>query len=80
MRLLKINDGEILKLIRLQRGLNQKGLGKTLGISQQAVAKLEKKDCLSKGKILAILIALKSSQKEFEDFKNLLYPPRKVKD
>lgn len=76
-----MHEGEIVKQIRLLRGLSQDGAGKEIDISQQAFAKLEKKESIPKKQLSAVLKALNSSQKEFEVIRNLLYPPpRKIKE
>ena len=72
-----IHDGEIIKFIRSLRKYSQTGAGKNMGISQQAYAKWEKTGMIAEDKKLVILKALKSSPKEFEVVKNLLYPPPK---
>lgn len=70
-----MHEGEIVKQIRLLQGLSQEGAGKEMNISQQAFAKLEKKEAIKEAQLSVVLKALGSSQKEFEIFKDLLYPP-----
>lgn len=72
-----MHEGEIVRQIRLLRGLSQGGAGMGIGITQQGFSKLEKKESIPEKKLSAILIALNSSQQEFEVIKNLLYPPAK---
>ena len=71
------HDGEIITFIRSLRKYSQTGAGKNMGISQQGFSKWEKISIIPEEKKHSILKALKSSPKEFEVVKNLLYPPPK---
>ena len=72
-------DGEVVKMIRLLRGFSQHGAGISMGITQQGFAKLKKKGSIPEKKMHAVLKALNSSQKEFDEIKNLLSLPPKNK-
>jgi transcriptional regulator with XRE-family HTH domain len=65
--------GELLKKIRLLKGLNQSGIAKKIGITQQAYSKTEKNDKIEEKKFIQIIRALGCSDKELEIVKN--YPP-----
>ncbi len=67
--------GEILKKIRLLKGLNQKGIAKKLGITQQAYSKLENNGHFDEKKFMQLIKAIGCSDKELEIV--ICYPPPK---
>lgn len=73
-----MKDGDVVKIIRLLRGLSQCGAGMEMDISQQAFAKLEKQSAIANQKLAVVLKALNSSQQEFDAIRKLS-PPRKNK-
>ena len=58
--------GEVLKKIRLLKGLNQNGIAKKLGITQQAYSKIENNGGLDEKKFSQIIKAIGCSDKELE--------------
>jgi transcriptional regulator with XRE-family HTH domain len=64
--------GELLKKIRLLKGLNQSGIAKMIGITQQAYSKTEKHEEIEEQKFIQIIKAIGCSDKELEIVKN--YP------
>lgn len=50
-----MKKGNIIKSLRLLKGLSQKGVAKKLGISQQAYSKIESRSRISAQRIEAIL-------------------------
>jgi len=67
-------SGEVLKKIRLLKGLNQNGIAKKLRITQQAYSKLENNGCLSEGKFMQLVKAIGCTDKKLELVKS--YPIR----
>ena len=70
-----MSSGELLKKIRLLKGLNQNGIAKKLGITQQAYSKLEQHDEIDEKKFRQLIKIIGCSDKEVELIKS--YPPRK---
>jgi transcriptional regulator with XRE-family HTH domain len=68
--------GETLKKIRLLKGLNQNGIARKMGITQQAYSKIEKNGVIDERKFLHIMKIIGCSNKELDIVKN--YPPRKT--
>ena len=71
-------SGEVLKKIRLLKGLNQNGIAKKLRITQQAYSKLEKNSSLNEEKFMHLVKAIGCSDKELEIVRSYP-PPRKNK-
>ena len=67
-------SGEVLKKIRLLKGLNQNGIAKKLGITQQAYSKLENSSRLNENKFMQVTKAIDCSDKELEIVRS--YPVR----
>ncbi len=68
-------NGGLLKKIRLLKGLNQKGIAKKLGMTQQAYSKKENNGALSEKEFMHIMKFIGCSTKELEFVRN--YPPPK---
>lgn len=66
-------SGELLRKIRLLKGLSQTGVAKKLKKTQQAISKMEKKFCLNNDEFELARKAMGCSDKELEIMKN--YPP-----
>ena len=62
--------GEYLKKIRLLKGLNQSGVAKKIGITQQAYSKLETHTSIDEKKFMEIIKAMECSEMELELVKN----------
>lgn len=59
-------SGEILRRLRLIKGIKQKVVAQMLGISQQAYSKVEKQLKVDSERFKTIVLALGSSPKEIE--------------
>jgi len=68
-------SGDLLKKLRMIKGLNQSGIAKKMGVTQQAYSKLEKSRHINDQKFKIIIKALQCSDKDIEWIKN--YPPSK---
>ncbi|MBI2729874.1 MAG: helix-turn-helix transcriptional regulator [Sphingobacteriales bacterium] len=68
-------NGNALSKLRQLKGIKQQQLAKKIGISQQALSKLEQREKINKEKFEAILAALKISAVEWEQIQKLLPPP-----
>ena len=59
-------SGEVLKKLRLLKGLNQNGVAKKLGITQQAYSKIENNGSMDEKKFLQIIKSIDCSDRELE--------------
>lgn len=70
-------SGELLRKYRTLLGLKQAIVAKNLEVSQQAVAKIEKKKEVCNDTVTKYLYAVNSTREELEKFINFYPPPRK---
>ena len=64
-------SGETLRQLRTVKGIKQKVLAKSLSISQPAYCKLERNICIDGERLKQILIILKCSMAELEEWKKV---------
>ena len=67
-----MDSGETLKMLRMLRHISQTQLGDELGISQQAVSKMESHEWIDKKKMEKILSLLNCSKEELEEIKKII--------
>lgn len=65
-----MHQGEYLKKLRLLKGLNQNGVAKKLGITQQAYSKMETHANIDEMKLMEIVKAMGCTERELEMVKN----------
>jgi len=71
-------NGELLRKVRLLKGLDQTGVAKKIGKSQQAISKKERKEEIDEKEFMRIMKVIGCSDKELDFIRN--YPPRKIAD
>jgi transcriptional regulator with XRE-family HTH domain len=67
--------GNALSKLRQIKGLKQKHLAQKMGVTQQALSKLEQKEMIDKEKFEEVLAALRISMEEWKQLEKLLPPP-----
>lgn len=70
--------GNTITRLRQIKGLKQKHLAKKIGVTQQALSKMEKKENIEKEKFEEVLTALRISTEEWKQIEKLLPPPIKI--
>ncbi len=68
-------NGELLRKVRLLKGLDQTGVAKKIGKSQQAISKKERKEEIDEKEFMHIMKIIGCSDKELDFIRN--YPPPK---
>lgn len=68
-------SGETLKMIRLLKGLNQNGIAKKLGITQQAYSKIENNGSMNEKKFMQIVKSIDCTERELEIVRSYSSPP-----
>lgn len=68
-----------LSVLRQLKGMKQQQLAKQLGITQQALSKLEQKETIAMEKWEEILAALKITHEEWKQLQKIFTPPPPVK-
>jgi len=63
--------GELLRLLRQCRGFKQQIVAKKLGVSQQALSKIENASLVPPNKVAAILQILSCTENDLENIKRL---------
>lgn len=63
-------NGDYLKKIRLLKGLNQTGIAKKLGITQQAYSKMENHGNIDEKKFTEIIKIIGCAERELEIIRN----------
>lgn len=61
-----MHTGHLIRLLRLVRGMNQKGMAAKMGISQQAFSKLEKQASIQSCTLHKMLQALSITADDFQ--------------
>lgn len=67
-------SGELLRMARNLRGINQEFMAKKLGISQPCYCMLEKRNEINGEKLQTLLVILNYTEKEIEEMKKYLPP------
>jgi DNA-binding XRE family transcriptional regulator len=70
-------SGELLKKFRNLLGLKQEVVAKNLDVTQQAYAKIEKKETLCDEVIQKCVVAMNTTKKAWQKFIDFYPPPRK---
>ena len=68
--------GELIRLLRLFKGIKQNAIGHNCNITQQAISKLERSEKVSEKKFMEIAKAFNCSEYDIEGVKKLLLSPR----
>jgi len=69
-------SGETLRLLRNIKGIKQETMAKSLGITQPAYCKLEHSQYINGEKLQKLLAILNYTEKEIEQLKKFLPPPK----
>ena len=67
--------GNTLSKLRQLKGFKQNQLAKKIGVTQQALSKMEQKEKIDTEKFKEVLTALKINSGEWEQLKKVLPPP-----
>lgn len=70
--------GNTLSKLRQLKGFKQNQLAKKIGVTQQALSKMEQKEKIDTEKFKEVLTALKINSGEWEQLKKVLPPPQMI--
>jgi transcriptional regulator with XRE-family HTH domain len=66
-----MTSGNLLKLLRTVRHIDQKTVSRQLGISQQAYSKIERSEYIDKTSLRKVLTVLQTTPEEMEELKRI---------
>jgi len=66
-----MTSGNLLKLLRTVRHVDQKTVSRRLGISQQAYSKIERSNYINKASLQKVLAVLQTTPEEMEELKRI---------
>jgi transcriptional regulator with XRE-family HTH domain len=69
--------GNLLKILRIVKHVDQKTVSRHLGISQQAYSKIERSGYINQTSLNKVLAVLQTTPEEMEELKRILLPKGK---